>query len=135
MSETRCLILLVHGSKDPRWRAPFELLAADVAQRLGDVPSRPGRTALAYMEFAEPTLMDAATRLHADGASEFAVLPVFLAAGAHVATDIPEQIQAVRERLPGVHIELMQPLGEHPRFQALLRELIVEIARETTTVG
>lgn len=123
-----CLILLTHGSKDPRWRAPFERLAADVAASLG----AGGRTALAYMEFAEPTLMDVATALHAAGARQLTVLPVFLAAGAHVATDIPEQIHAVRERFADAHVEMMQPLGEHPRFQALLRELIVEIARDTT---
>ena len=121
------LILLTHGSKDPRWRAPFERLAADVAESF---PA--DTTALAYMEFAEPTLMDVAARLHAGGARNLTVLPVFLAAGAHVATDIPQQIHAVRECFPDVHVKMMQPLGEHPRFQALLRELIVEIARDTT---
>ncbi len=121
-----CLILLVHGSKDSRWREPFERLAADLAATPGA-----GRTALAYMELAAPTLMDVASGLAADGIRDVVILPVFLAAGAHVTTDIPEQAAAVRARHGGLRVTILPPLGEHPRFQALLRELIGGIARDT----
>lgn len=50
-----CLVLLAHGSKDPRWRAPFERIAQELQKKLGKQ-----RVRLAYMEFVGPTLMDVA---------------------------------------------------------------------------
>src|SRR3954471_12218414 len=49
----RWLILLAHGSKDPRWSGTFECLHASVRALYGE------KVLLAYMEFAGPTLMDA----------------------------------------------------------------------------
>jgi hypothetical protein len=46
-----CLVLLAHGSKDPRWRAPFERIAQELQKKLGKQ-----RVRLAYMEFVGPTL-------------------------------------------------------------------------------
>jgi sirohydrochlorin cobaltochelatase len=117
------LILLAHGSRDPRWRAPFERLEADLAAALGA-----GQVRLAYMEFVGPTLFDRAAEAVRDGVSELRVLPLFLSAGAHVAQDIPAQVAEARGHHPGLQIEVLQPIGEHPRFAALLREVAREAA-------
>ena len=118
MSSAR-LVLFAHGSIDPRWRAPFEKLLADLRESLGADAVR-----LAYMEFARPSLEDVAAEAVRDGVSKLRVLPLFMAAGAHVATDIPAQAQRARSR--GLDVEVLPPIGEHPRFVALLRELAAD---------
>jgi sirohydrochlorin ferrochelatase len=50
-----CLVLLAHGSKDPRWCVPFERIVDAVRGQ-----SEKTKVRLAYMEFIEPTLMDVA---------------------------------------------------------------------------
>jgi sirohydrochlorin cobaltochelatase len=74
------LVLYAHGSEDTRWRQPFERLASDLQQQLGAE-----RVTLAYMEFAEPTLMPVAEAVFGEGTRRLAILPVFMAAGAHLA--------------------------------------------------
>ena len=117
------LVLLAHGSQDPRWRAPFEKLLADLAEELG-----PGRVRLAYLEFSAPSLLHVASEAQTDGVRELRVLPLFLASGAHVATDIPAQAGEAERRFPGVRVTVLHPVGEHPRMLQLLRELALESA-------
>lgn len=120
---TTRLVLFVHGSRDPRWREPFERLAADLADDLG-----PDRVRLVYMEIVGPRLDEAAAEAARDGVTRLRVLPLFMAGGAHVDKDIPEQVAAVRARHPGLAVELLPPIGEDPRFVSLLRRLAREAA-------
>ncbi|KPF68188.1 cobalamin biosynthesis protein CbiX [beta proteobacterium AAP99] len=99
------LLLFAHGSRDPLWFAPFERLRERVAADGTPV-------ALAYLEFAKPELAEAAAQLAAQGCTQIRVVPVFLAAGAHVRADLPELIEAARASLPGVAFELRPPVGE-----------------------
>jgi len=122
-ADTIRLILFAHGSRDPRWRAPFERLAAELSGELG-----PERVRLAYMEFVGPTLADVAAEAARDGLTRLRLLPLFLSAGAHVARDIPDQVTAARRAHPELRIEVMEPIGEHPRFAALVREVAREAA-------
>jgi sirohydrochlorin cobaltochelatase len=117
------LLLFVHGSRDPRWRAPFERMTAELQEKIGA-----GRVRLVYMEFAEPTLLDVAGEAARDGVSCLRLLPLFLAGGAHVANDIPEQVDEVIRRHPNLHIEVLPPVGEDPRFAAMLRDIATESA-------
>ena len=87
------------------------------------------KCALAYMEFVYPTLAEVVRKLQQDGKAHLRVLPLFLAAGVHVAEDIPRQIAACEESFPQVKIELLQPIGEHPRLQELFREIAFDYAR------
>jgi sirohydrochlorin cobaltochelatase len=118
-----CLVLMAHGSKDPRWRGTFECLYESVRMNFGE------GIRLAYMEFVGPTLMDVAKECFAEGVLSLRVLPLFMAGGAHVATDIPEQMAQVREAFPGMAVEAMSPIGEDPRMFAVIMEIIGEHAR------
>ena len=120
-----CLVLMAHGSRDARWRGTFECLFASVRSRFTD------DIRLAYMEFVGPTLMDVARGCFRDGVRAMRVLPLFMAGGAHVATDIPEQMAQVREAFPTMTIEAMAPIGEDPRMFAVIQEIIGEHARST----
>jgi sirohydrochlorin cobaltochelatase len=115
------LVVFAHGSRDPRWRAPFETFVATLTADLGADKVR-----LAYMEFVTPTLADMAEEAVRDGVQQLKILPLFMAGGAHVDRDIPEQVTAVQKRFPSLNLSVLPPIGEHPRLVALMQE----IARE-----
>mgnify|MGYP006303945459 CR=1 FL=1 len=68
----RQVVLLAHGSRDPRWRRPFEQLL----QRTRAAGGPPVR--LAYLQLCEPGLEQALARCRDDGAREVLVVPVFM---------------------------------------------------------
>jgi sirohydrochlorin cobaltochelatase len=119
------LILLAHGSRDPRWRAPFEAFVAALTADLGAASVR-----LAYMEFVTPTLVDMAEEASHEGVKQLQILPLFMAGGAHVDRDIPAQVTAVKERFPQLDLNILPPIGEHPRFVALMHDIVKEYANQ-----
>ena len=123
MTDSR-LVVFSHGSGDARWRLPFEELTATRTESHGTDKVR-----LAYMKFVNPTLADVVREAARDGKAHLRALPVFLAAGAHVAEDIPWQIEACQESFPQVKIELLRPIGEHPRVKELFREIVCDYVR------
>ena len=123
MSHDECLILLAHGSSDSRWRKPFEHLVRDLVAEAGR-----NSPLLAYMEFIPPTLVDAVAEAVRRGFRRIVLLPLFMSGGGHVATDIPAQAEAARMAHPGVAIRVLPPVGEHPRFQKVLKEIIRDLS-------
>lgn len=91
------VVLLGHGSPDPRHGEDVRALAARLADRLaaGDGPARVGA---AFLEHDRPPL-DAAVEqvsLRCDADSgDVCVVPLFLGAGYHVRHDVPAQVAAV----------------------------------------
>jgi len=118
------LVIFAHGSADSRWRLPFEELIASLAECQGVDKVR-----LAYMEFAQPSLSDIAQEAARDGMLRLRLLPMFLSSGGHVAEDIPRQVAAVQMSFPQVKIELLQPIGEHPRVKEIFWEIACNYAR------
>ncbi len=123
MNKSR-LILFAHGSRDPRWRKPFEVLSSNMATELGADCVR-----LAYLEMFRPTLFDIATEAVRDGFLHLRVLPLFLSAGAHVAEDIPTQVAEAQTMYPQLHIEVVPPVGEHPSVVSAIEAIAREALR------
>lgn len=113
------LVLVAHGSRDPRWRVPFERLVDSL--RAAGV-----RVELGYLEAASPSIPEALEAAASTGARRITVLPLFMASGGHVDHDIPPLLEAARVRRPGLRITQLGPVGEHPRFV----DLLIAIARE-----
>lgn len=116
MSEAHRIILLAHGSSDPRWCETFEQLAAPT------VRSVPGAR-IAYMELAEPSLEAIVEQGVQDGARSFKVVPLFLAAGRHLRKDVPGMIKALEEA-HGVTISLAPPIGDNPQLGEAIRDVV-----------
>src|SRR5205823_2753121 len=83
---SRAVILLAHGSREPRWRAPFAQLERDLGAPFY----------LAFLELGSPTFADAVAAARAAGARELRVLPLFMAGGAHLERDVPALLEAAR---------------------------------------
>ena len=119
------LILFAHGSREPRWCATFQALEAQLQAACGVDAVR-----LVYMEFDGPTLKDAVQEAQRDGVTHLRLLPLFLAAGAHVEKDIPEQVAALWAEHPSVRIEVLPILGQHAAVIAAMYKVALEAANE-----
>lgn len=120
---TNALIVLAHGSTDPRWQAPFETLENRLKERMA-TPVR-----LAYMELCDPLIEDVVTELHAEGHEHIDILPLFFAAGRHLREDVPAQLDAMRKTHQGLSLSLLDPVGQHPAFADTVVAIVEENQR------
>lgn len=101
------LIVLGHGARDPAWAQPFENIRARIARRLPEV-----EVELAFLDFIAPDLAAAGARLILHGCARIVVVPAFLGVGGHVRRDLPELVDRLRARHPGVEFRLAASIGE-----------------------
>lgn len=120
------LILFCHGSRDPRWREPFESLVEEV-KALCEKKENYAGVSMAYMEMAEPKLLDILKQTHEkEGIHRFAVLPLFMSAGAHVSNDIPAQVKEAQTTYPSIDVKVLPPVGEHELVRSAMRQIAVD---------
>lgn len=101
-SLSRATILLAHGSSDPRWTEPFALILEHVRSHLQKNPQlskQERRVELAFMELAQPSLSEQATRLAEEGFAHIDVVPLFFAQGRHLREDVPRQLETLQQQL------------------------------------
>jgi sirohydrochlorin ferrochelatase len=116
------LLLVAHGSRDPRYSASYETLCLKLR--------RQGHAArVGHLGLCGPDVVEAARLLARKGGGEpIVAVPMFLNHGYHVAHDVPEAVAAARAAL-GAHdrIEVAEPLGPDPllieAMESRLREL------------
>ena len=116
------LILFAHGARDPRWSAPFEAVAAEVRQQQPQHGVR-----LAFLEFMQPTLTDAAAQLVQEGCRQLHVLPMFLGSGGHVRQDLPKLLAEIQAANPSVTVQLHPAIGEMSSVTAAMARAAVGI--------
>lgn len=121
------LVLLTHGSPDPRWKANY----LHVAERLADTGSGPVR--IAYLQFEEPNLRQVAAEYRDRGVRRLRVLPVFFAAGKHLREDVPDLVRAVEAA--GSEIELLDAPADRTEFADALVGVLEMIRGEGRTVA
>ena len=120
------MILLAHGSRDPGWRDSLEGLAETVRAQM---PSEEVR--VAFMQFEGPALPDVVEDAVRSGHTILRLLPLFMASAGHVGKDVKPLVEKLALAHPGVHFELMTPVGENPLFPGL----IADIATNPPTPG
>lgn len=104
----KSLILVAHGSRreasNQEVRHLVELLGRSGGHDFG-------RVYCAFLELASPTFPEVVRQAVAAGAREVVLLPYFLAAGRHVAQDIPTLVEEQRQAHPGLEIRVTPYLG------------------------
>ncbi len=115
-----CTILFAHGSRDPRWRAPFDAIL-EQSRAQTDAPVE-----LAFLELMSPSLPEVLEAWVAEGHRHIRIAPLFFAAGHHLRVDLPNIIAEVQSQHPGLVVEILPPMGESAPMQA-------EIARWATS--
>ncbi|MEW6559538.1 MAG: CbiX/SirB N-terminal domain-containing protein [Pseudomonadota bacterium] len=109
------LVLLAHGSRQPEWARPFEVVHQAV---LAARPSLVVR--LAFLESMQPSLRQVLEDAGQDGCVQVSVVPMFLGAGGHLQRDIPQIAREAQERFPTLRIDIAQPAGDDAEVLAAL---------------
>jgi sirohydrochlorin ferrochelatase len=112
------LVLVAHGSRDPRALSTVRALMARVRELRPGLPVH-----LGHIELNEPRLPDTLTRL---GTAEAVLVPLLLARGYHVKQDIPEMAATAQART-----RVAPPLGPHPLLVETLYDRLVEAGWRT----
>ncbi len=107
MSDT-AILLFAHGSRDATWRTPFEAILAQVRSR------HDGLAELAFLEHMTPSFGDVVSRLVGQGATEIRVVPLFLAAGGHIRSCLPQLVSQAQSDHDNVRFSVLPPLGDSP---------------------
>ncbi|MFI2640018.1 sirohydrochlorin chelatase [Streptomyces sp. NPDC018610] len=112
------LVLVAHGSRDPRARVTVEALMARVRRLRPALPVH-----LGHIELNEPLLPDTLARL---GTADAVLVPLLLAPGHHVKRDLPEAAAAAPARA-----RVAAPLGPHPLLAETLCARLTEAGWRT----
>ena len=126
----RGLILFAHGSRDTRWAAPFEAVAARIRALRPGVPLQ-----LAFLEQMRPTLSEAAAALVAAGCRQVDVLPMFLGTGGHLRSDLPPMVEALRQTHAGVQWRLQPAIGEHAEVSQAMAAVALSLLPDEAAAG
>src|SRR5713226_3875015 len=115
MHSSEAILLLNHGSRDPDAKVEFTRMARDLQARC-DLPVQ-----AAYLELAEPSVLDQLETLAQAGVRKVWALSAFLLAADHVKSDLPTALTKARREF-GVEIEYSKPLGLHPQLLFAMRD-------------
>ena len=127
------LLLIAHGSRDPRHAATVAGLAARVGRL------RPGvRVATAYLNHCAPGTGQVIDCLAGTGAEEVAAVPLLLSRAFHATTDVPAVLRQATARHPRLRLHQAAVLGPSPllldALQRRLREAGVAPGHPATAV-
>ncbi|UZE96808.1 sirohydrochlorin chelatase [Alkalimarinus alittae] len=102
------LIVVAHGSRRQASNEEVEVLADKVAKKL---PTDFSAVKVAFLELASPSIEEAIDNCYEEGASEVLIVPYFLSAGTHVATDVPNEVEKTMAKWPDKKIEIAPHIG------------------------
>ena len=115
------LLIIAHGSRRAASNDEVRALADAVRAQQGHGYDH---VETAFLELAEPGIPDGLAALASRGATDIVAFPYFLAAGTHVAQDIPEAIEMFTANHPSVSVRLTAHLGA----SAVLPAAILSVA-------
>lgn len=124
MTQATGALIIGHGSRDKAAREEFAALARAVGERLPDYACKH-----AYLEFAEPTIVEQLDAFRTEGTIKILAIPALLFAAGHANNDIPGILEGYRAEHPEVAISYGKILGPVPELIAAAAGRIREAAR------
>lgn len=116
------LIILGHGSKAPEATETLAAVTAMVRDRVSY-----NLVEYALLQISKPPLGAVVEKMAGEGVEKIVVMPFLIAVGVHLKTDIPEELDALSKKHPGLELHLTGPLGADSR----LAEIVVDRVKET----
>ncbi|MEV6783301.1 sirohydrochlorin chelatase [Streptomyces sp. NPDC051098] len=115
------LLVVAHGSRDPRHAATVHALVNRVRAR------RPGlRVETGFLDFNAPSVPRVLERLAAEGTEEVVALPLLLTRAFHAKSDIPAVLREASGRLPRLRVRQAEVLGPSPLLLAAVERRLRE---------
>ena len=100
------VVIVDHGSKREEANAMLERFGVMFA-----AASCHDIVEIAHMELAEPGISQAVRQCAERGATHVVVAPYFLSRGRHVQSDIPRLAAEAAAQVPGLHVQVADPIG------------------------
>lgn len=119
------LLVVGHGSRDPRGAREFHELVALVREREPALVVEGG-----FIELSRPPISECVKRLTEGGARRIAAVPLMLLAAGHAKDDIPATLVREKTRHPDVSFEYGRALGIRPELLSLMDERISAVVSE-----
>jgi sirohydrochlorin ferrochelatase len=113
------LIILAHGSRRQESNLEIKTLAEKVKTTAGNEYDL---IEYAYLELAEPSLLQSIDATINSGASSITILPYFLNSGNHVKRDIPTIIQIAKEKYLHCKFKISTCVGSSENMPDLILE-------------
>ena len=99
------LVILAHGSRDPRSAATVHSLVKCLRETRDDL-----RIEASFLDHCPPTPYQVLGKLAAEGVEEVVVLPLLLSSAYHAKIDVPAVVDEARSRFPGLRIIALKSL-------------------------
>ncbi|WP_086692668.1 sirohydrochlorin chelatase [Streptomyces recifensis] len=112
------LLIVAHGSRDPRHAATVHALVARVRSMRPDL-----RVATGFLDFNVPSVGGVLKSLAAGGVREVVAQPLLLTRAFHAKADIPA---VLREAPPGMRVRQAEVLGPSPLLVSALERRLYE---------
>jgi len=119
------ILLVFHGSRDPEGIQEFLAFYKEAERVFPEWAVRP-----AFLEFAEPSILDALEAMVREGLHRIVVLPLFLIGATHLKSDLPTAIHVARIRFPQVEFVYGRHLDVHPKLNEILDQRFTETERK-----
>ena len=116
---TPALLIVAHGTRDPRGTEEMQTLVGHVADR-HDGPVR----ASWLEDFAPPSPDEVARELVSAGVEQLVTVPFLNFGAGHAKNDVPERLADIDRDHTGVRLAHARILGLHPSLFALARQRI-----------
>jgi sirohydrochlorin ferrochelatase len=105
---TRAILLVDHGSRRAEANALIDQVAELLRARLPEAI-----IITAHMELAAPSIAEGIEACLDAGATHIKLHPYFLAPGRHTRETIPELVEEALRQLPGISVDITEPMGVH----------------------
>lgn len=114
------LVVVAHGSRDPRSKQTVDAIADRIRVRRPDLDVR-----VAFLDLVDPSVEAVVDEIESEGIRSATMLPLLLGKAFHARIDLPALLEAARVRHP--HLSLVQAdvLGDDRRLIDALRSRIV----------
>lgn len=121
----KALLIVAHGSRRKDSNDEVRRLSDRIGENSGAAFAF---VTSAFLEISSPQIDSAIADLTEEGATEITVFPHFLAAGTHVANDIPRIINEAKKLYPDVTFNILPHLGALPGISTMILSHIYKTA-------
>jgi len=104
----KVLVIAAHGSRKKESALEVAALTEKLAEK---VTSRFDRVVYGFLQFSAPLLPGVIEEVMDAGADTVVVFPLFISAGSHITTDIPDLVKGFAKKYPGVNFRISRHLG------------------------
>jgi sirohydrochlorin cobaltochelatase len=119
------LLIVGHGSRDPRGAREFHEFVSLVRKRASTLPIEGG-----FIELSQPPISECVNRLVEKGAREISAVPLMLLAAGHAKDDIPASLVREKTSHPDLDFHYGRALGIRPELLALVDQKISTVLTE-----